>query len=148
MNLHKVPRIGVGVAIVKEGQVLLGKRTGSHGAGEWSFPGGHLEYLESVEACAARELLEETGLTAHSLKLGPWTEDVMENDKHYITLFVFANHLEGEPKLLEPHKCEGWEWFDWDDLPLPLFPSILSLIDKEGIENLKSIFEHSLRHSP
>lgn len=136
-NLYKTPRIGVGVAVVREGQVLLGKRKGAHGAGEWSFPGGHLEYLESVEACAAPELLEEMGLTALSLKLGPWTEDVMEKDKHYITIFVFADRFEGEVKLLEPHKCEGW--FDWDDLPSPLFPSIHSLLAKVGIEYLKNI---------
>ena len=55
----------------------------------WACPGGHLEFGESVEECASRELLEETGLTT-SLRLGPWVNDVMEGDKHYITLFVFV----------------------------------------------------------
>ena len=41
----KYPRVGVGVMIQNEkGEVLLGLRQGSHGAGEWSFPGGHLDF--------------------------------------------------------------------------------------------------------
>lgn len=133
------PQIGVGVVVVKQGKVLLGKRKGSHGEGEWSFAGGHLEFGESVEGCASRELAEEAGLQAISLQLGPWTEDVMEIDKHYITIFAFVHTFEGEPKLLEPHKCEGWEWFDWNSLPSPLFMPIRSLIKKLGINSLKQM---------
>lgn len=136
LNVKKKPSIGVGVVVINDGKVLLGKRKGAHGVGDWSFAGGHLELKESVEECAKRELEEETGLKALSLKLGPWTEDVIENDKHYVTLFVFVNAFEGEPKLLEPNKCEGWKWFDWKNLPSPLFLPIKSLIAKVGLESL------------
>ena len=34
------PQIGVGVAVFHQGKVLLGKRKGAHGAGQWAFPGG------------------------------------------------------------------------------------------------------------
>lgn len=130
------PRVGVGVAIVQDNKMLLGKRKGAHGAGSWAFPGGHLEFGESVEECAKRELLEETGLKPLSLKVGPWVNDVIDGDKHYITLFVFVNEFEGMLQLLEPHKCEGWEWFASNALPTPLFPSIESLIKKIGLEKL------------
>jgi 8-oxo-dGTP diphosphatase len=133
------PRVGVAVVVTKEGKVLLGKRKGSHGAGTWSFAGGHLEFGESVEACARRELLEETGLEIHSvaLELGPWTNDHIDENKHYITLFVFVDQFSGTPTLLEPDKCEGWDWFDWDHLPSPLFVPVQALIEKVGIEQLK-----------
>lgn len=138
LKLRKKPEVGVGVVVIQEGKVLLGKRKGSHGAGDWSFSGGHLEFEEGVEECAFRELLEETGLKALSLQLGPWTNDIISG-KHYITLFAFVDRFEGIPALLEPHKCEGWSWFDWNDLPKPLFPPIRSLIQKIGIAELKEV---------
>lgn len=83
---------------------------------------------ESVESCAAREVLEETGLTVTDVRPGPWTNDVfITEDKHYVTLFMIAECEPGEPQLREPDKCDCWEWFAWDALPEPLFLPILHL---------------------
>ena len=123
------PRVGVGVLLQKEGKILLGLRKGSHGAQTWAPAGGHLEFGETVEECARRELLEETGVTAISCRLGPWVENVLDNGtKHYITLFVIVDQYEGELQLLEPDKCECWQWFRWDALPSPLFAPLSSYI--------------------
>ncbi len=130
------PKVGVGVVVVAQRKVLLGKRKGAHGAGSWSPAGGHLEFGETVEECAKRELLEETGLIATSLTLGPWTNDVIDGDKHYVTLFVFVDRFIGDVVLKEPDKCEGWHWFDIEQLPHPLFPSVANMIEKVGISSL------------
>ena len=122
--MNERPFVGVGVIVERDGKVLLGKRI--H-AGAWGLPGGHLEFGETFEQCAARELAEETGLKALSLKIGPWTSDMIDG-KHYISFFVFADQIEGVCQLLEPDKCERWEWFSWADLPEPLFVPIRSLI--------------------
>jgi 8-oxo-dGTP diphosphatase len=143
-NKHLRPKVGVGVVVFNEGKVLLGKRKGAHGEGEWAAPGGHLEFGESVEECACRELLEETGLKAVSVRLGPWVNDVMENQKHYVTLFVFIDRFEGELQLLEPDKCEGWEWFSLESLPSPLFPVCQSLIQKIGLKQIESFSERTV----
>ncbi|EIC82110.1 NUDIX hydrolase [Serratia sp. M24T3] len=57
------PQIGIGVLIFREGKILLGRRKGSHGAGDWSAPGGHLEFGETPEICGIREAWEETGIS-------------------------------------------------------------------------------------
>ncbi len=120
-------RVGVGVLIVRDGRVLLGKRAGSHGAGTWAPPGGHLDVGESIAACAAREVLEETGLVVEETRAGPYTSDVfVAENRHYITLFVVAR-CSGEPALLEPDKCTEWGWYRWTDLPAPLFQSLANL---------------------
>lgn len=122
-----VPRVGVGVVIVREDKVLLGLRKGSHGAGQWSCAGGHLEAGETIEACARREAAEETGLKLGTVDPAPYTNDLFADEGlHYVTLFVVAT-AEGEPRVMEPDKCSGWSWHDWDHLPEPLFPPLKSL---------------------
>jgi 8-oxo-dGTP diphosphatase len=116
------------VLIVRDGKVLLGERLGAHGAGTWAPPGGHLEYGEGVEECAAREALEETGLTVTELRRGPYTTDLFPADgKHYVTLFVVGRSASGDPVVREPDKCSRWEWFAWPELPEPLFAPLASL---------------------
>lgn len=122
------PLIGVGVLVMRDGRVLLGQRLGAHGAGTWAPPGGHLEFAESVEDCARREVREETGLDVVGIQEAPYTSDVFAaEEKHYITLFVTAQSAIGEPALLEPNKCSRWAWFDWHALPRPLFAPLASL---------------------
>ena len=122
------PRVGVGVIVLRGGLVLLGERRGSHGAGTWALPGGHLETGETPELCAAREVLEETGLVVESLQRGPYTSDVIApQGLHYVTLFVVARSAIGEPQRREPAKCAGWTWCRWSALPQPLFPPLASL---------------------
>ena len=129
MSDERRTRVGVGVLIVRGGAVLLGVRRGSHGAGTWAPPGGHLEFGESVEACARREAAEETGLALGAVVPGPYTVDAFpEEGKHYVTLFAVAEHAGGEPRALEPEKCAGWEWHDWRALPSPLFAPLASLV--------------------
>ena len=131
--IQQRPKVGVGVIIVRDGKVLLGKRKGAHGAGSWSFPGGHLEFNESLEECAIRETAEETGVTIKNVKKLTFTNDIFEAEgKHYITCYMKADLDSGEVKIMEPNKCEEWAWFEWNKLPQPLFVPIQNLI-KENI---------------
>lgn len=128
MNENNV-QVGVGVIILRDGRVLLGERQGSHGAGTWALPGGHLEFGESVEACARRETEEETGLRLSDITPAPYTNDVMPSEgKHYVTVFVLAHALPGEAQRMEPNKCKEWRWFRWSELPENLFQPLKSLV--------------------
>lgn len=122
------PKVGVGVFVLKEGKVLFGKRKNSHGEGSWGLPGGHLELNEELEDCARREVLEETGMKIKNVRIGTFTNDIFkEEGKHYITLFIVAEHESGEPQIKEPDRCEKWEWHDWKNPPAPLFIPLQNL---------------------
>ncbi|KAL8998768.1 MAG: hypothetical protein Q9169_002218 [Polycauliona sp. 2 TL-2023] len=123
------PKVGVGVGVFilesssqassESPTFLIGKRINAHGAGTWATPGGHLEFGETPEACAAREVLEETGLIVTNIRFLTATNDFMPADgKHYITLFMVCvrENERGEPQIRERNKCEAWEWASWTDL--------------------------------
>ena len=61
--MENIVRVGVGIYIFnQEHQVLLGQRKSVHGYGCWCPPGGHLEFGETNEQAAIREVKEETNL--------------------------------------------------------------------------------------
>lgn len=123
------PKVGVGVIILKDNKVLLHKRKGSHGEGSWSFPGGHLEFNESLEQCAIREVEEETGIKIQNVRFATITNDIFPLEKkHYVTVYMLADHLQGAPKNKEPEKAESWSWFSWEELPKPLFIPVENLL--------------------
>jgi len=135
-------RVGVGVIIRRksagEDFILVGKRKGSQGAGEWSMPGGHLEYGEKPEECARREAFEETGLKLLTVS-SPFnaTSAINAAGTQYITLLVNATIAdEDEAVLREPNKCEGWEWHRMFEVPKPHFAPfklLLANIIERGI---------------
>lgn len=130
IRAHGHVRVGVAVLLFRDGSLLLGERLGSHGAGTWAPPGGGLEFGESPEACAGRELAEETGLGLATVARGPYTVDLFASERrHYVTLFMLGTVAAGdEPSLLEPAKCAGWHWCPWAALPAPLFAPLASLV--------------------
>lgn len=127
--MDKFPKVGVGVIVIKGNKVLLGKRKNAHGDGTWSFGGGHLEFNEDLETCAKREVHEETGLEVKNIRFATITNDRFEKEgKHYITIFMIAEHSKGEPQNREPDRLDRWEWFEWSKLPKPLFLPIENLL--------------------
>jgi 8-oxo-dGTP diphosphatase len=131
IKMNKRPLVGVAVIIMKDHYVLLGKRKMSHGNGTWALPGGHLEFNETIEECATREVFEETGLYIKNIQHVAFTNDIFKEDqKHYVTLFIVAEYDRGIPELKEPDKCHQWGWFSWYDLPEPKFLSLENLLNQ------------------
>ena len=146
--MEKIVRVGVGVYIFnKNDQLLLGLRQGSHDSGTWCPPGGHLEFGESNEQAAIREVKEETGLiiSTDDIYFENITNDFYPDiNKHYITLHLFCKKYKGEPKVMEPEKCVAWKWFDLNDLPQNLMLPVKNFLkayhlksssDRSGVIN-------------
>lgn len=127
------PKIGLGV-MIKDGndKVLIGLRLSPHGQGTWSFPGGHLEFGETMAEAAMREAKEETDLDVSDLELISVADEMgaLDKGKHYINIGFLAHVINGEPKIMEPEKCERWEWFSLDRLPEPLFEGTALVIER------------------
>lgn len=115
------PAVGVGVMIIKQGKGLLAMRKGAHGVGEYAFPGGHVEWMESFEKCARREVREECGLEIDNVRFSFLANVKKYAPKHYVHVGLVADWLAGEPETLEPKKAGEWKWYDLDRLPEPLF---------------------------
>jgi 8-oxo-dGTP diphosphatase len=120
--------MGVGVHITDDrGRVLMGQRQGSHGAGQWSMPGGHIDAGEtSPFAVSAREVQEEVGveIAPQRLFLGATLDVFPEKKKAYLTIHVGTVIAYGAPKVMEPEKQIGtWQWFHSGALPSPTFSS-------------------------
>lgn len=120
-----MPRVGIGVLIQNsKGEVLMGERIGSHGEGEWCFPGGHLEFGETIFETARRETMEETGLEVDEFELISVADElryIKTDNKHYLNIGILAKYKGGEPRVIEPNKCRGWRWFNLNNLPEKIF---------------------------
>ncbi len=115
------PRVGIGVLLFKGGEILLGKRKGSHGEGEYAFPGGHMEYMESFKDCARRETAEECGLEIQNVQFQFLANVTKYAPKHYVHVGLLAEWMSGDPQVLEPDKVESWDWYELNNLPEPMF---------------------------
>ena len=115
-------RVGVGILVRRDGKILMGQRKGSHGHDTWSVPGGHLEFNETWEDCAKREVMEETGTQITNVRFLAATEDFFpEDNKHYTTIWMQADWYANEPRITEPDKWVNQGWYELTALPRPLF---------------------------
>jgi 8-oxo-dGTP diphosphatase len=129
--MEKSPKVGIGVVIYNDkNQILFIKRKGKHGDGEWSFPGGKLDFGESFEDCAKREVLEEVGIEISTPQYLNVTNDLFpDHDLHFITIFMKSNYISGEVRNLEPDKCSEVKWSTLDEVcKEPIFTPIINLL--------------------
>jgi 8-oxo-dGTP diphosphatase len=149
---QKDPLVGVGVFVTyrhtttNQLYILVGQRAGSHGAGTWQIPGGHLDMFESFESCAQRETKEETNvdLRLEDIHFVTATNNIMwEEKKHYITVFVqcqVSPEAVKQVKVMEPHKLQGeWQWVTVQELIdlKPLFSPLKAFIEEQDLRFLK-----------
>ena len=122
------PGVGVGVFVTRSREVLLVKRR-HHGAGSWATPGGYLDRGEGFEACAAREALEETGVSIADVAVRAVSNDIHADGKHHVTVWLTARHAAGEARVVSPDEIADVGWFAWNALPQPLYRSTRNFLE-------------------
>jgi 8-oxo-dGTP diphosphatase len=129
-NEQKKPMIGVAVLIIDGDRILLEKRAKDPGKGAWNAPGGHMEFGETPEETAAREVEEELGIKLGQLKFRTMTNDVFEDgSKHYVTIWMETTYEGGEPQVKAPEEETEVAWFYWNELPQPLYLPVRHLLE-------------------
>jgi len=135
-------RVGAGFGVIifnKKGEILLGRRhpdpdkadSAFRSAGEWSLPGGKLEWGETFEEGAIREVKEETGLDISDPEVIS-VHNCKNEHAHFMTVGLMTKKYKGTPQVMEPDEMTEWNWFSLDNLPSPrYFPSF------EVIENFQ-----------
>lgn len=123
------PKVGIGVWIEHEGKFLLFQRKSDLGKGTWTIPGGSLEFGETLEECAKREIMEECGISLKNVKQLTATNDVFEDlGKHYVSIHMHGTCDKPDFEVKEPEKHENFKWMIWDELPENLFLPVKSFV--------------------
>ena len=111
INAPTRPQLAVSGAIFRDGKVLLVRRARSPGKGFYSFPGGRVEFGESLHTALHREVDEETGLRIEILGLAGWREVLPGNTGtgHYVIMSFAARWTAREPVLNDEHDDFKWQ---------------------------------------
>ncbi|MCW4050053.1 MAG: NUDIX hydrolase [Candidatus Bathyarchaeota archaeon] len=131
------PIVGVGVLIEQEGEYLLIKRAAEPDKGLWSIPGGLVEVGEKASEAAAREALEETGLTVKIVKRISVIDKIVKDEKgkikfHFIIIDFLANPLSGEVHAMDDALEAKWvkpeNFIDYN-----MSPTLLPMLKEMGL---------------
>lgn len=120
-------------------EILLARRRGESGTGKYTLPGGKCKRGETLQACALRELLEETGLRLIASKPVSIAITYPPGRPFVVSVGILATNYVGIPKNTEPALLDDWEWHSLNALPEPLFEPariVLEHYQKHSFENL------------
>lgn len=131
------PIPAVGVAVVRDGDLLLVRRGRGANAGLWAIPGGKVEYGESMRAAAIREVREETGI---DVELGEviWVGDALGPGDppawHYTLVDYFGRMIGGVLQAADDAREVAWIPLKSAlELPLtPTMPDLVAVLLEEG----------------
>jgi len=124
--------VAVGAVAVDGGRVLLVRRGHGPAAGEWSVPGGRVEWGETLAEAVVREVREETGLDVICGPLVGWVERIAD-DHHFVIMDFEVTALEPDGPVAGDDASEV-RWVPFDEVPgLRLVEGLATFLDEHGI---------------
>ncbi|MFW9967517.1 MAG: NUDIX domain-containing protein [Candidatus Thorarchaeota archaeon] len=124
--MHRNPAPTVDVAVMDGERLLLVKRRNDPYKNRWVLPGGFVEYDETVEYAAAREVLEETGVQIRLESiLGVYSDPERDPRGHTLTTVFIGRPVAGKPVGGDDAADAFW-------------------VDIESLDTSKLAFDHSL----
>ena len=134
--------VGVGAILVNpRGQIFLARRgpNAKNERGLWEFPGGSVEFGETLSAALRREMREEYGIEIVVGELLDVVDHILpEEGQHWVSPTYLCTILSGEPRILEPGKCSEIRWFFPNEVP-----GDLTMITRENLNHyLQRIESH------
>jgi ADP-ribose pyrophosphatase YjhB (NUDIX family) len=126
----------VALILRKGTKILLIRRYNTgYDDGTWACAGGGVDGKEPVTNAVIREAREELGikLKSENLKMAHVLHAQHSIGHETIGFFIEATEWEGEPKNMEPHKCDNIGWFDLNELPenlIPTFGHVVQMLEK------------------
>jgi 8-oxo-dGTP diphosphatase len=128
--------VAVGAVALRGDEILLVRRGRGTAVGQWSLPGGRVEFGEELKAAVAREVMEETGLEVTVGRFLGWAERMGEEPAphHYVILDFAAEALDPQAPLAPGDDADDAAW-----VPLSRLSSV------GLVAGLEDFLQHVLR---
>lgn len=123
--------VTVNILLIKDNKILLTRRANTgYFDGSYECPSGHIDGKETIRVAAARELMEEVGITVNLDELKVVHVVHRHGDKHErIEFYLTIEKWEGEPLIKEADKCDDVTWFPLNAFPANMVPKTKAAID-------------------
>ncbi len=96
---YRNPKPTIDMTVIRDDEILLVKRAREPFNGSWVFPGGFIDYGETAEAAAVREVMEETGIEAEVVGiLGVYSAPDRDPREHHVNTVFIGRYISGEAK--------------------------------------------------
>lgn len=130
------------LVLMQDNKILLSRRYNTgYFDNNYSFPAGHLDGEETLKQAMVREAKEEIGLVLDPAELELihiMNRKIPGNER--VDFFFTTKKWQGEPRVMEPEKCDGLSWFEFNNLPKNIIPYI-----KQAIESFLNNISYSER---